>query len=82
MVIDGSLCIVLSIVRTYLSGIDKEQAIFVGSVTKSGKMKEKNLMERIISFNFNKLEDQPIGIKLATQYKGVKPLLCFDTLLI
>jgi len=51
-------------------------------MTKSGKMKEKNPRRRIISFNFNRLTDQPVGIKLALKIKGVRSFIYFETLLI
>jgi hypothetical protein len=59
---------------------ENEYPIFVGSVTKSGKMMEKKTNRIIISFYINKLANIRIGIKLAININGIMPFVYIDTL--
>jgi hypothetical protein len=48
---------------------EHEEAIFVGSMTKIGKISRKRPIYSIISFDINNLKEKAVGIKLANKYK-------------
>ncbi len=79
-VIDGIGSKALSNRREKKAFEEYEYAIFVGSMTKSGKMTEKERVLIIISFFINSLRDNRVGIKFAIKYKGRMPFVYFETL--
>ena len=48
---------------------EHEEAIFVGSMTKIGKISRKKPIHEVISIDINSLKEKAVGIKLANEYK-------------
>ena len=48
---------------------EHEEAIFVGSMTKIGKISRKKPIDAHISFDIKSLKEKDIGIKLAIKYE-------------
>ena len=69
VVIDGTSEMALSNSKSNQVFREHEEAIFVGSMTKIGKMSRKKPINKLISFFINSLIEKGIGIKLANEHK-------------